>query len=57
MTFNSWITWYYTQGIGKTKGFSPRHDDILMFTKKLQKKFVFDLDANTSSTKVLSLGK
>ena len=31
--FNSWITWYYTQGIGKTKGFSPRHDDILMFTK------------------------
>ena len=30
--FNSWITWYYTQGIGKTKGFSPRHDDILMFT-------------------------
>lgn len=33
MHFNSWITWYYTQGIGKTKGFSPRHDDILMFTK------------------------
>ena len=30
MTFNSWITWFYTQGIGKTKGFSPRHDDILM---------------------------
>lgn len=28
-TFNSWITWFYTQGIGKTKGFSPRHDDIL----------------------------
>ena len=25
MTFNSWITWYYTQGIGKTKGFSPRN--------------------------------
>lgn len=44
MTFNSWITWYYTQGIGKTKGFSPRHDDILMFTKNA-KKFVFDLDA------------
>ena len=43
MTFNSWITWYYTQGIGKTKGFSPRHDDILMFTKH-QKKFVFNLD-------------
>ena len=32
-SFNSWITWYYTQGIGKTKGFSPRHDDILYFTK------------------------
>lgn len=43
MAFNSWITWYYTQGIGKTKGFSPRHDDILMFTKK-PKKFVFHLD-------------
>lgn len=40
--FNSWITWYYTQGIGKTKGFSPRHDDILMFTKT--KKFKFNLD-------------
>lgn len=36
MTFNSWITWFYTQGIGKTKGFSPRHDDILMFTKESQ---------------------
>jgi DNA modification methylase len=44
MHFNSWITWYYTQGIGKTKGFSPRHDDILMFTKH-PKKFVFNLDA------------
>ena len=43
MHFNSWITWYYTQGIGKTKGFSPRHDDILMFTKS-EKKFVFNLD-------------
>ena len=43
MTFNSWITWFYTQGIGKTKGFSPRHDDILMFTKKRQ-DFVFNLD-------------
>ena len=40
--FNSWITWYYTQGIGKTKGFSPRHDDILMFTKS--KDFKFNLD-------------
>lgn len=43
MTFNSWITWFYTQGIGKTKGFSPRHDDILMFTKDPH-KFVFHLD-------------
>jgi len=42
MNFNSWITWYYTQGIGKTKGYSPRHDDILMFTKS--KKFTFNLD-------------
>ena len=42
MNFNSWITWYYTQGIGKTKGFSPRHDDILMFTKS--DKFTFNLD-------------
>jgi site-specific DNA-methyltransferase (adenine-specific) len=40
--FNSWITWAYTQGIGKTRGFSPRHDDILMFTKT--KKFKFNLD-------------
>ncbi len=43
MHFNSWITWYYTQGIGKTKGFSPRHDDILMFTKD-KKDFTFNLD-------------
>ena len=41
--FNSWITWFYTQGIGKTRGFSPRHDDILMFTKD-KKKFKFNLD-------------
>jgi len=40
--FNSWITWHYTQGLGKTKGFSPRHDDILMFTKT--KNFNFFLD-------------
>lgn len=42
MELNSWITWFYTQGIGKTKGFSPRHDDILMFNKS--KKFTFNLD-------------
>ena len=29
MYFNSWICWHYTQGMGRTKGFSPRHDDIL----------------------------
>lgn len=43
-SFNSWITWNYTQGIGKTKGFSPRHDDILFFTKN-PKKFIFNLDS------------
>jgi len=43
LTFNSWIVWSYTQGIGKTRGFSPRHDDILMFTKN-PKNFVFNLD-------------
>lgn len=40
--FNSWIVWHYTQGAGRTKGFSSRHDDILMFTKT--KKFNFYLD-------------
>lgn len=44
LTFNSWITWFYTQGIGKTKGFSPRHDDILFFTKH-PKNYTFNLDA------------
>ena len=43
MTFNSWITWFYTQGIGKVKGFSPRHDDILYFTKHPE-NFTFNLD-------------
>lgn len=42
MFFNSWIVWHYTQGMGKTRGFSPRHDDILMFTKT--KNFVFNFD-------------
>ncbi len=41
--FINWICWHYTQGIGKTRGFSPRHDDILMFTKS--KNFTFNLDA------------
>ena len=43
MFFNSWIVWHYTQGIGKTAGFSPRHDDILLFTKS--KNFTFNLDS------------
>jgi site-specific DNA-methyltransferase (adenine-specific) len=40
--FNSWITWRYTQGLGKTRGFSPRHDDILMFTKTHNYNFFLD---------------
>lgn len=40
--FNSWIVWHYTQGMGKTRGFSPRHDDILFFTKGGE--FTFNLD-------------
>ncbi|MBN2714728.1 MAG: site-specific DNA-methyltransferase [Deltaproteobacteria bacterium] len=43
MHFNSWICWHYTQGLGRKKGFSPRHDDILMFTKS--SRFQFHLDA------------
>lgn len=43
MHFNTWICWHYTQGIGRKRGFSPRHDDILMFTKS--KDFLFNLDA------------
>jgi len=42
MFFNSWIVWHYTQGMGKTKGFSPRHDDIMMFTKSTDFKFNLD---------------
>jgi hypothetical protein len=42
MNFNSWICWHYTQGMGRKRGFSPRHDDILMFTKS--QKFKFNLD-------------
>jgi len=40
--FNGWIAWHYTQGMGRTKGFSPRHDDILFFSKS--KAFTFNLD-------------
>ena len=42
LSFNSWIVWHYTQGLGKTKGFSPRHDDILMFSKSAKYKFNLD---------------
>jgi len=42
MYFNSWITWHYTQGMGRTRGFSPRHDDILMFTRTDDFKFNLD---------------
>lgn len=42
MNFINWISWHYTQGIGKTKGFSPRHDDILMFSKSPKYKFYLD---------------
>lgn len=41
--FVNWICWHYTQGIGKKKGFSPRHDDILMFTNS--ENFTFNLDS------------
>src|SRR5262249_29105103 len=40
--FNNWIVWHYTQGMGKTRGFSPRHDDILMFSKSAEFKFNLD---------------
>jgi DNA modification methylase len=43
LEFNSWITWHYTQGMGKKRGFSPRHDDVLMFN--MSKNFTFNLDA------------
>jgi DNA modification methylase len=40
--FNGWITWHYTQGVGRKIGFSPRHEDILFFTRSPQ--FTFNLD-------------
>jgi len=40
--FNGWIAWHYTQGMGRKTGFSPRHEDILMFTKS--DNFTFNLD-------------
>jgi DNA modification methylase len=43
MFFNSWITWHYTQGMGRKIGFSPRHEDILFFTKT--EGYEFNLDS------------
>lgn len=42
LLFNGWIVWHYTQGMGRKKGFSPRHEDILYFTKS--NNFTFNLD-------------
>ena len=42
LNFNGWITWHYTQGMGRKVGFSPRHDDILYFTKS--SSFTFNLN-------------
>ncbi len=42
LMFNGWITWHYTQGMGRKVGFSPRNEDILYFTKS--ENFVFNLD-------------
>ncbi len=42
LNFNGWITWHYTQGMGRKTGFSPRHEDILYFTRSEQ--FPFNLD-------------
>lgn len=42
LLFNGWITWHYTQGMGRKIGFSPRHEDILCFTKS--NEFTFNLD-------------
>jgi DNA modification methylase len=42
LLFNGWIVWHYTQGMGRKKGFSPRHEDILYFTKSPD--FTFNLD-------------
>ena len=39
LVFNGWITWHYTQGVGRIRGFSPRHEDILCFTKGNKHKF------------------
>ena len=42
LDFQNWIVWHYTQGLGKKKGFSSRHDDILVFSKGNSPKFNLD---------------
>ncbi|MBL4908164.1 MAG: site-specific DNA-methyltransferase [Sneathiella sp.] len=42
MTPQGWITWHYTQGMGRKKGFSPRHEDILWFSKGEEATFNLD---------------
>ncbi len=42
LRFRGWITWHYTQGMGRTRGFSPRHEDILYFSRGPRP--VFNLD-------------
>lgn len=42
LTFQNWITWHYTQGLGKQKSWSSRHDDILMFSNGGQSTFNLD---------------
>jgi site-specific DNA-methyltransferase (adenine-specific) len=42
LNFNGWITWHYTQGMGRKRGFSPRHEDLLSFTKS--DNYTFNLD-------------
>lgn len=37
-----WITWHYTQGMGRKRGFSPRHEDILWFSKGENATFNLD---------------
>ena len=39
LLFNSWITWHFTQGVGRTRGFSSRHEDILFFNKSEDFRF------------------
>ncbi|WP_169566631.1 DNA-methyltransferase [Sneathiella limimaris] len=42
MVPQGWITWHYTQGMGRKRGFSPRHEDILWFSKNLDATFNLD---------------